>query len=453
MARTKIPNALFELFRNPEEIRRVFKFVRANQHLAFTCDGKKAPLLESDENAIAELSKIVPRFALPPQTSETDGLYLMSNGADGSESWEPIEIAACEYVLPDDMGSSFPAFKQSFVGSDFTDANWNSNMQAGTTSIRMSENGRKIVVTGDLGIGNTARVLTREDDDSFTVEVLHSNTGLISFGGVYSISRNGIIAGSVSNQSAVWLSGATSAPTIDATVNRWDAISPDGTKLYGVNDSGQAIERTVGGADVVIATNCFRIAAINYCCDVVVINSNGDDPLLVFKYAEGAWTHTGTLADTTGDTEASSACNGVSGDGTRAFGSNDAATIPYRWSLIGTGTINATAMGVPADDFGARCLVNSVSSDGTVAVGEYEPGSAVGNALYWLESENFATAHNLDLYLDSAGISGMGNGAGQYFSLDTVRVSADGTHFAFRCQKQAGGSNRNLFFAAVASPA
>jgi hypothetical protein len=364
-----------------------------------------------------------------------------------------LEVSGCVYSPPGDMGSSTP-FKQSFVGADFSDANWNANMQAATTSIRMSENGRKIVVTGDFGVGNTARVLTREDDDSFTVEVLHSNTGLISFGGVYSISRNGIIAGSVSNQSAVWLSGATSAPTIDATVNRWDAISPDGTKLYGVNDSSQAIERTVGGADVVIATNCFRIGGgVNHCGDVLVVNSNGDDPLLVYKYIAGTWTHVATLADTTGDTEASSVCNGISGDGTKAFGSNDASTVPYLWDLTGTGTISATAMGVPADDIGARCLVNSISSDGTIAVGEYEPGSAVGAALYWLASEGFATAHNLDLYFTSAGITGLGNSLGEYFSLDTVRCSADGTQFAFRCQKQAGGSNRNLLFVAVPAPA
>jgi alpha-tubulin suppressor-like RCC1 family protein len=99
MPRVEIPRALVELLRNPEEIRKVFKFVRAHEHLAFTCDGLRAPLMMSDENAIVSLSEIIPRFALPFQGAGTSGLYLMSNGVDGTESWEPIEIAVVGYEL------------------------------------------------------------------------------------------------------------------------------------------------------------------------------------------------------------------------------------------------------------------------------------------------------------------------------------------------------------------
>jgi hypothetical protein len=85
--RIQIPADLVELFRNPEEIRRVFKFVRAMQHFAATLDGNTAPLMESDENAAVDISDIVPRFRLPPQSAATDGLFLMSNATEGTESW------------------------------------------------------------------------------------------------------------------------------------------------------------------------------------------------------------------------------------------------------------------------------------------------------------------------------------------------------------------------------
>jgi hypothetical protein len=86
--RSKIPDDLAALFKNPEEIRNVFRFVRAMQHFSARCDANDAPLMESDENAIVDITDIVPRFKLPPQTSETDGKFLRSNGADGSETWE-----------------------------------------------------------------------------------------------------------------------------------------------------------------------------------------------------------------------------------------------------------------------------------------------------------------------------------------------------------------------------
>src|SRR5688572_23463549 len=48
-----------------------------------------------------------------------------SNIVDGM-----LESAECEYVLPDDMGSS-TAFKQGFVGADYSDADWVANLQGG----------------------------------------------------------------------------------------------------------------------------------------------------------------------------------------------------------------------------------------------------------------------------------------------------------------------------------
>src|SRR5688572_9561141 len=89
--RIEVPSDLAAVVSNPEELRRLLEFVRANEHLSFICDGKTAPLSLSDENAIVDLSKIIPRFALPGQSAVTDGLYLMSNGSDGSESWEILE--------------------------------------------------------------------------------------------------------------------------------------------------------------------------------------------------------------------------------------------------------------------------------------------------------------------------------------------------------------------------
>jgi hypothetical protein len=88
-ARVVVPDDLVEIFQNQEMIRRVFRFVRAMEYFYAACDGKTAPLKESDQNSIVDISDIVPRFKLPPQTAETDGLFLMSNGADGSETWEP----------------------------------------------------------------------------------------------------------------------------------------------------------------------------------------------------------------------------------------------------------------------------------------------------------------------------------------------------------------------------
>lgn len=365
-----------------------------------------------------------------------------------------LESAECEYVLPDDMGLS-TAFKQGFVGSDYVDAAWNSNMQGGCTGITLSDNGRKVVTSGALGAGYRSVVLTREEDNSFTAQILNPGTGVAL--PPYVISRNGIIAGRVeaaSIRSAVWASGPTSAPTEDTNINWWQGISADGTKLYGVTDAGLAIERTIGGGDVTIATGCWAIFGINQVCgDCVIVGKSTGDDFLVYRNIAGTWTHVATLADTTGDTENASAVIGMNGDATKAFGSNAAATVPYWWDITGTGTINATAMGVPIDDTGARCLVTGIASSGNVVVGEYEPGiTTVGAALYWLASESFATAHNLDLYFTAEGITGMGNASGEYFSLDTARVSADGTQYAYRCQKGPSGSDRNLFFAAVPAP-
>jgi alpha-tubulin suppressor-like RCC1 family protein len=123
MARTNIPKELADLFRNPDEVRRIIEFVRANEHLAFLCDGKAAPLMESDENAIIELSRIVPRFALPPQNADTVGLYLMSNGADGSETWEPMPtggllVLGCGENDDYQLGDNTTAFKTTFITID-----------------------------------------------------------------------------------------------------------------------------------------------------------------------------------------------------------------------------------------------------------------------------------------------------------------------------------------------
>ncbi len=381
---------------------------------------------------------------------QVGGAYSVYSNIDSG-----ILAGGCVYALPDDMGSS-TAFKQGFVGADYSDAAWNSLMQAGTTGITLSDNGRKIVVSGALGVGYTTVVLTREDDNSFTAQTL--NPGTSAALPPFVISRNGIIAGRVESgatgKSAVWASGPTSAPTEDANINKWQGISADGTKLYGVTDAGLAIERTIGGSDVTIASGCWAIFGVNQVCgDCVIIGSNGTDDFLVYRNISGTWTHVATLADTGGATDNASSCIGINGDATKAFGSNAAATIPYFWDITGTGTINATAMGVPADDIGARCLVAGIASGGNLVVGDYEPGfSTVGAALYWLASESFATAHNLDLYLTSAGITGMGNQAGEYFSIDTVRCSAEGTQFSYRCQKGPSGADRNLFFAAVPAP-
>jgi hypothetical protein len=87
MSRIVIPADLAELFKNPDEIKRVFKFVRAMQQFAAWCEGNSAPVLESEENAVVDISDIVPRFKLTQQDVSTNGLFLQSRGTEGSEVW------------------------------------------------------------------------------------------------------------------------------------------------------------------------------------------------------------------------------------------------------------------------------------------------------------------------------------------------------------------------------
>lgn len=459
MKRKKVPSILAQLFKNPEEIRQVFRFVKANQHLSFLCDGNSAPLSTADENAIVDISEIVPRFALPPQNADTVGLYLMSNGADGSESWGPIEIG-CEYALPDDMPAA-ATFFQGFANGDFSDALWTGRFYDSVPpgqgvgsyhhagNLYMSEDGRKVIITGSLGPGITTNILTRQSDNTFTVEELNNNGGTIPFR--YTMSRGGIVAGERDTQDgALWDAGVTSAPTLETGVMRWNYISPDGERLYGVTSGfpGNAIERDIGGSDTTIqaAGGAFAVVAMDHCGTKVVVE--GTTPKL-WKKIDGVWTDIGTLANQAGATNTFPAVVQMDGAGEVAIGNaGNTDTKLLVWNISGTGTISATEPGYPGGTL-QDTKFTALSSDGSIAVG-YVTASFVTKPYYWLARESFNTAHDLEAYFASQGLSNFGFGSGQYLGVDNVVVNANGTAFAVRADRDTG--ERSMYYVAVPAP-
>jgi hypothetical protein len=372
-------------------------------------------------------------------------------------------VSGCVYAAPEEMSDAAP-FLQTFDADHFTNASWdggfpNSMAPGGPTgafggmggNLFMSEDGKTVIASSNIGPGMETAVVTRQADDSFTVQKLHDNGGTVLWG--YVMSRTGLIAGRVeggiNGHSAVWLSGPASAPTIDSSVEWWTRISPDGTKLYGWKPSGnQSIERTIGGADVLIG-NGGRICGLNYCCDVVVLSSQR-----VYKKILGTWTHVATLADATGDTESSPVCCNITGDGTKAFGSDGANEVPYMWDLTGTGTLTATPMGVPADQDGT-CMVTFVAASGNAVVGWYNNDGVVLKAqnLIWLACDGFSIARNLQDYLATLGMSILEIDeveAGVFIGLDNTVCNATATAFAWRGDWD--DTDRTMAYAAAPTP-
>ncbi len=368
-------------------------------------------------------------------------------------------VAGCSYSLPSPMASS-TAFFKGFANGDFVDGawtgDWSDSLPAGGSAggtnhagnIFLSEDGKKIILSGgSLGTAGVL-VLTRQGDNSFTVETLAGTS--IEFG--YTMSRTGIVAGAAGTDGAVWLSGVTSAPTTDSGIRAWNYITPPGDKLFGYTASnGDAIEREIGGSDTTIKTGgVFGISGVSHCGDVIALMLSNT---VIYKKTGGTWAQTGTLAGTAGGAEFPAVVQ-VTGDGTKAFGNPSSVDDQiYMWDLTGTGTLSATALGQPSGTV-QEGYCTGVSSDGAVVVGWFTTGTIplgfTTKPYYWLASEGYATAHDLEAYFIAQGLANFGSGSGEYLGIDNVTVNANGTAFAVRADRDTG--ERSFYYVACPAP-
>jgi hypothetical protein len=367
--------------------------------------------------------------------------------------------AVCSYSLPSPMADSTPFF-QGFANGDFSDALWTTRFSEGLSqgsgdpgsanhagNLFMSEDGKKVIVTGSLGAGISTNILTRENDDSFTVQALNNGGSVIPWR--YTMSRTGIVAGVIeTNLAALWDSGVTSAPSTTSDLPRWNYISPDGLRLYGVTTSGDdAIERVIGGADTTIQTgDGYAVVAVDHCGTVCVVEGT---TLKLYRKSGGTWAHDATLANESGATNTFPQVVQMNGAGTVAIGNagSDNVTLLV-WDITGSGTITATEPGYPGGTL-QDCKFTAISSDGSIVVG-YVTASFVTKVYYWLASEGFATAHDLEAYFISQGLTNFGSGSGEYLGIDNVVVNANGTAFAVRADRDTG--ERSIYYVAVPAP-
>lgn len=372
--------------------------------------------------------------------------------------------AGCSYADPGDMGDD-TAYFQGFTGTDFTDANLSAagvQVNAAGGATLLSENGRKLVMQGETGSGSRTFVGTRDDSDVWTIEEVAVDTGYRHSVRQASISRAGLLAGFIEatpsgvQNGALWDSGVTSAPTIDTSIFGWNAITPDGLRLFGrVRSTNRCIERTIGGADVIIdnSANNTAVRAIDHCGEVVILEYASS--FKVWKKVAGVWTHTATLGNAAGSI-AFVDPRRMTGDGTLLFGNDGNTIVPYIWDLTGTGTLTATVLDEAADVTATGTRVTDVAEDGSVVVGTYEPPGNTSAAVYWLASESYSTARDLDAYLNAQGLSQLNTSGNNshpksYLTLSNVTVSAKGTQFAARAQIGSGG-DRSIWFAAIPTP-
>jgi hypothetical protein len=276
------------------------------------------------------------------------------------------------------------------------------------------------------------------------------------------ISRGGLVAGFLEavpsgvTSAALWDSGVTSAPTIDTTINGWNYITPDGLRLFGrVKSSVRCIERTIGGSDVIIDNSVDNTAvrALDHCGEVAVLQYASS--FKVWKKVAGVWTHTATLGDTAGSIAFVSPLR-MTGDGTKLFGNDGNGIIPYMWDLTGTGTLTATALDEAADVDANGTTITDIAEDGSVLVGIYFPPGFTSSAVYWLASEGYATARNLDEYLNAQGLTQLNTDGdvtapASYLSISNVTVSAKGTQFAARAFVGDAGL-KSIWFGAAPTP-
>jgi len=375
---------------------------------------------------------------------------------------------ACAFELPDPMASASPSFFKGMAGTDFVDALWVSgfsdemwggsglgyNGKSGNPY--MSEDGKKVIVKGNSG---GVLVVTRSDANAFTLESLNYGTAVDIEPG-YTMSRAGMVAGNVRlpgfvYQAALWDNGVTSAPTLSPTIRKWNFISPDGLRLYGITSGYRAVERTIGGADVIIdaAEPAYDIVAMDHCGDTLIIDCDND--VRVYKKVLGVWTHTGTLADEAGSVVDYPGVIGCDGDGTIAFGNSGAGSFKiFKWDLSVAGTITGVLLGNVANRTGEQRL-SGMARDGSIVVGWGINSSTDQTGLYWLASENYATAHLLHTYLNAQSASpAFSTAEGEYVILDNVVVSANGRHLFFRADKHYdfAPSDRGGYYAAVPLP-
>ncbi len=139
----------------------------------------------------------------------------------------------------------------------------------------------------------------------------------------------------------------------------------------------------------------------------------------------------------------------MNGAGTIAIGNaGNTDTKLLVWNISGTGTISATEPGYPGGVL-QDTKFTALSSDGSIAVG-FVTASSVTKPYYWLASESFATAHDLEAYFVSQGLTDFGAGSGEYLGIDNVVVNANGTAFAARADRDTG--ERSIYYVACAAP-